>query len=212
MRHVPWALLAVLVTLGAAPAKAPSADAGTAPATRPAFAEKGGVVVIEAEHFTGRAQGTEMTDHDWTVVKSEKASGGAVVEATPNNGAGVMDRTTAPRLDYAVDFATPGTYFVWLRMTGPSGEDDSVHAGLDGRAATFGGLGMCHSAYGRLEWVNAVWDRSGPVTVEVGQAGRHTFQLWMREDGVQVDKIVLIREPAVSPNGEGPRESGPSAR
>jgi hypothetical protein len=168
-----------------------------------------GLVVLEAEHPTGRAQGSELADHAWSEVQNDSASGGKAMEATPNSGAGVIDRITGPRLDYSVKFTTPGTYFVWLRLLGPSGQDDSIHAGLDGRPASFGGIGMCHSGYGQWAWVNTVWDRQGKVTVEVSQTGLHTFNLWMREDGVMVDKIVLTTDPNFTPSGLGPADTGP---
>ena len=39
---------------------------------------------------------------------------------------------TGPRLDYDINFTETGTYRLWVRTAGASGNDDSFHAGLDG--------------------------------------------------------------------------------
>jgi hypothetical protein len=44
--------------------------------------------------------------------------------------------TASPELRYRVQFATTGTYHVWLRISVPDGSGDSVHVGLDGQAVT----------------------------------------------------------------------------
>jgi hypothetical protein len=44
-------------------------------------------------------------------------------------------------------------------------------------------------------------------TFEVTSVGIHTFNLWMREDGLIVDKIVLTTNPDYVPTGDGPAEN-----
>jgi hypothetical protein len=45
------------------------------------------------------------------------------------------------------------------------------------------------------------------VTVQVTDPGRKTLHIWMREDGTQLDKVVLTRDDSYSPSGTGPGET-----
>jgi hypothetical protein len=55
------------------------------------------------------------------------------------------------------------------------------------------------------------WSKStmdGPVaTFNVSSTGLHTVNVWMREDGFEIDKIVLTVNSSYTPTGTGPAES-----
>ena len=125
-------------------------------------------------------------------------------ESLPHVGA--YNTATGPRMDYAVNFKSAGTYYISIRCGSPSkypGNGDSVHIGLDGKAVTVG------SRYGVGKGGAFGWrDRSslGQVKVEVPSAGIHTVNIWMREDGTKMDKIVVKKSPG-NPSGKGPAES-----
>src|SRR5439155_27160261 len=89
------------------------------------------------------------------------------------------------------------------------GAGDSVHAGLDGAtfasATRIDGAPTCDVATG-WNWVgNIQGDTRASITVDA--AGSHTVNLWMREDGFNVDKILLTTDVAFTPTGTGPAES-----
>ncbi len=80
----------------------------------------------------------------------------------------------SPELHYRVQFATAGTYHVWLRAL-PNGDDNnSVHVGLNGQAmATADRLST--TQYGGWAWFKSTLD--GPVaTLQVPSAGEHVHQ------------------------------------
>ena len=55
-------------------------------------------------------------------------------------------------------------------------------------------------------WSNQTMD--GPVaTINVTTTGPHTLNLWMREDGTLVDKLLLTTNPGYIPTSIGPTES-----
>ena len=59
-----------------------------------------------------------------------------------------------------------------------------------------------------LNWTHATID--GPVaTVNVPSPGLRRVSVWMREDGLVLDKIVLTTNAAFTPTGTGPAESAP---
>lgn len=53
----------------------------------------------------------------------------------------------------------------------------------------------------------SVKDGGGRPTIRVCSRGRHGVNLWMREDGARVDRILLTTNPGYTPSGrpESPR-------
>lgn len=175
-----------------------------------AFLEEDGLVVMEAENFTGRDSGTgAAASHEWTPFSQWTASGNAGLHVTPNNGVNLQDAISGPSADYQVYFSTPGTYHLWVLMYGSSDADNSVHVGLNGQPATYGNQGMETNNRWWWSWVGEVDGRPGAdqVTVTVDSPGFHTVNVWMREDGVAIDKIVLSQNGSFTPSGSGPAES-----
>lgn len=137
------------------------------------------------------ADGTGSDGSTWT--------GTHFVKADPNNGAGFAGNENyqaySPILTYRVAFPQSGTFYVCIRGMGGSASDDSIHAGIDdnndGVADAQTALDMTGVWHVRSwQWTNR---RSGGAyaTVQVGGDPFHTFKLWMREDGMRIDKIIL---------------------
>lgn len=172
----------------------------------PAFQQDAGadgIVSVEAEHFIANVP---QGGHAWTVNTTPGYSGTQAMAATPNTGAtrDTAFLNTSPRLDYRIHFVKTGTHYLWIRGIGPSGGDDSVHAGLNGVALTTSdritGFGT------NWVWRNTTID--GPVaTLEIPSVGVHTINVWMREDGVVIDKLVLTANASYAPTDTGPEES-----
>jgi hypothetical protein len=86
---------------------------------------------------------------------------------------------------------------------GDAKSDDSVHIGLDGME---GKATAALAVPGPRGWVWAFKTlEGGAATIEVPSPGLHTVNLWMREDGVIIDRVVLSPDPAYKPGGDGPR-------
>ncbi|MCA9078376.1 MAG: putative Ig domain-containing protein [Planctomycetaceae bacterium] len=160
------------------------------------------LISIEAENYHGSATGFE--GDSWQVVDNYSSSSGKQVAAVVDDGTSYDDTelNDAPRLDYTVDLVETGNYHVWLRGQegNISGTSDEVHVGLDGDVVTRNGFDLFDS---HLGWMKA----SG--TLSVTTTGQKTLSLWMGEDGVAIDKIVLTKAPSTSykPTGMGPTES-----
>jgi len=164
-----------------------------------------GLVSLEAEHFH---QNTAQGNHNWTVITNPTSySGDSAMIATPNSGTNQNTNyvTNSPRLDFDVNFVHTGTHYVWIRGVGSTGTDDSLHVGFDGQALT--SSDRISSLGTTWTWTNQTMD--GVVaTVEVGSVGIHTVNVWMREDGTSVDKIVLTTNANFpTPLDNGPPES-----
>ena len=171
-----------------------------------------GVVSMEAEHYQGSVVSAD--GHEWLSAGGTYGgySGTDALAAEPNNGARVDNFVgNSPRLDYTVNFTQAGTYYVWVRGMGPTGNDDSLHVGLDGAAQSSSDriAGFPNST----TWAWRAITMDGPVaTINVASAGVHTVNVWMREDGFVFDKLVLTPDATFNPSalngGLGPDESG----
>jgi Domain of unknown function (DUF1929)/Gylcosyl hydrolase family 115 C-terminal domain/Legume lectin domain len=164
-----------------------------------------GIVSIEAERFHARVTQGGRT---WNRVAVAGQSGVGAMDSLPNSGAAVNTGfvTASPRLDYWANFTRTGTHHVWVRMRGATGADDSLHAGLDGTANTTSDRISAGGA--SFVWTKATMD--GPVaTLNVPSIGLHRVSIWMREDGTQLDKVLLTSSATFTPTATGPVESAP---
>ncbi len=178
----------------------------TPPVSDLPFLEVNGQVVMEAEHADATIP---RNGHDWTPGTTMGGySGTGYVEVLPNTGGqwSTGFETTSPELSFDVFFSTLGTYYVWVRGSGPSGNDDSVHAGLDGVGP---GSADRISGLASVAWLWTQSTMDGPVaTVNVATSGLHTVHLWAREDGLKVDKLLLRTDASTDPpDSAGPPES-----
>jgi|GEM_PF-2346984 len=167
------------------------------------YQEVAGQVVMEAE----------VHDHSVTVDGKEWVTntdltgflGAGLVTVLPNNGDNKNTGYTgggAARLDYQVNFTTTGTYYIWVRGNSSGGGDDSVHASLNDQVIDTADR-ITVSNNGNWSWSRNTMD-SAVATLEVPTAGLHTFNLYMREDGASVDRIILSTDNSFSPSGDGP--------
>ena len=196
-----------------------SSDAGFTPAgtgpvestavnTPPATVKQGGdsqaPIAIEAEHYNKKVA---RNKHNWTPTDTEGYSGEGAMMASPEDKVRVdsgYDKKS-PRLDYQVKFAEAGTYYVWLRALGPSGSSNSVHVGLDGKTVK-AGQNITVPVTGDYVWTDGL-----QTPLEMSEPGLHTLNLWMRESGTIIDKIVLSNDPGFTPMSKGPDEASVSA-
>jgi hypothetical protein len=153
---------------------------------------------MEAEHFTANV---EQGGHSWSENLTPGYVGDSAMQAVPDNGTVLKSNfdTDSPRLDFEVDFGDAGSMNVWLRGFGPNWNADSVWIGIDGAVSSALYVSPPKSGYG---WVRP----SGTLTVP--NSGVHTINVWMREDGTIVDRLLLTPDGSLRPSGDGPPESG----
>ena len=164
-----------------------------------------GIVSVEAENFD---ENIPREPHTWELITEvadgyvppDGFSGGFAMQNTPTTLAGGSGRNdpadflaNSPRLDFQIEFVHTGIHYVWILGYGMDGNSDSLHSGLDGEhVATADRISL---ASGTLTWRNIAYEDPERIMIEVDTPGLHTFNLWMREDGATVDKIVLTTNP-----------------
>jgi hypothetical protein len=149
------------------------------------------------------------------------ASGGAYLEALPDtrvthddplvSGVSFHGRgDTGPRLTYRISIDRPGTFVVWVRAYSTGGEDNGLHTGFDGSFPESGARVQLCAGKNQWTWSSAQRRDSNhcgtprTVLLTFETAGEHELHVAMREDGYELDKIVLARDTDFAPAGMGP--------
>ena len=153
-----------------------------------------GDFVMEAEHDTSIVGSID----DWTAITDSSASGGGsnnAMQSLPNDGTAYATfDSSAAHLDYLINVPTGGNYYVHIRDYGATSSDDSVYVSIDDGSTT-----QTVTAGRTLDW------KSSPGTLAIA-SGLHTVTVWDREDGAEIDKIVVSTS-STPPTGTGPAES-----
>jgi hypothetical protein len=187
--------------------------AASAPSARTFQQDSAGLLVVEAENFTGSNRAPD--GHVW-VAQTDRTgfSGVGYVQPLPDNavniGNGLGFITNSPRLDFTVNFTKAGTNYLWFRGGEPraAGDGDSVHAGINGAPPA-----SAIQISGAPTFTTTGWNWVGNINgdtrafIVVPNAGPHTVNVWMREDGFYFDKLIVTSEAAFIPTGVGPAES-----
>lgn len=174
-----------------------------------AFIESGGMVVMEAENFHNQIDRSGQT---WVASTAHADfSGASAMESSPDNGI-IIDsdvQTTSPEISFDMDISTTGDYIIWVRMMPIDSDGNSVHVGIDGVIDPLS-KGIQTQTLGNWIWLT-LSRGSNPLEQTISSAGVYTFNLWMREDGTLIDKIVLTTDAGFVPTGQGPAESPQSS-
>jgi Domain of unknown function (DUF5060)/Putative collagen-binding domain of a collagenase len=219
-------LLCILTTSGLADSLTPIAK------TDLVLAETDGILAFEAEHFYKQTTTEKRAWHicgsanapalkpDPDPLHVAGASGGAYLEILPDTRANHSEKliqgenfTDKPGLlavlSYKVYIHTPGRYYVWIRSFSTGSEDNGVHVGLNGQ---WPASGQRWQTVQKQKWAWECKQRTPEVHtgvpmqlfLDIEKAGDHEIMISMREDGFEMDKIVLARDKDFKPEGKGP--------
>jgi RHS repeat-associated protein len=112
---------------------------------------------------------------------------------------------SGPQVNFPVEVETTGAYAVWVRAMATGSGGDSLHVGLDGQVAETS-ANLTGFVPDEWSWSRLTLD-SGNATLDLNSSGDHTIGLFMREDGIRVDRLLLITDTNYIPTGLGPEES-----
>jgi RHS repeat-associated protein/uncharacterized repeat protein (TIGR01451 family) len=169
-----------------------------------AFVANNGLLVLEAEK--GQADDSSSS-HSWAsqTVQSGYA-GTAYVRGVPDVGAryDTDEVDNSPHRTFVISTTAATTYTVWVRGMATDASGDSIHLGVNGEVVdtTSDMTGFDRS----WDWASLTMAGvSG--TLPLTASDIYTLDLWLREDGVRVDRILLASDPEYVPTGMGPAES-----
>lgn len=201
------------------------------------FAEKEGLVSVEAEHFFKQTQTDQRAFHltssrhspdlnpDGDPAHVAGASGGGYLEILPDTRRTHDDKLIkgenfSPEpgkmavLSYKVHFANAGRYYVWVRAYSTGTEDNGLHVGIDGTWPESGQrLQWCQ---GKQSWHWESKQRTNEehcgepykIYLDVETPGIHEIHFSMREDGFEFDKWLMTTDRDFKrPSGVGPKST-----
>jgi hypothetical protein len=162
-----------------------------------------GFVVMEAENFNDNIS---KGNHYWSATTSAKQySGDGAMHAEPDQGERISKSyaSNSPNLRFAVDFIRTGRHYLWARCYA-GGDDNSLHAGINGQGPA---SAKNITVPVRNAWVWTNMANGTRAYLDISGKGTKMVDIWMREDGLMLDKILLTTDPAFVPTGLGPDES-----
>lgn len=203
----------------------------TAQSAAPEYREQNGLVVIEAEDFASQhltekrrwmifsdaSQQHEYADND--LLHLQNASSGAYIEILPDTRTNHSETLVRGEnfsaipgalgvLTYPVYFSKPGIYYVWARAFSTGSEDNGVHIGLNGTwPEASQRLQLCENKH-QWTWSSAQRTKDNhcgepkTITLDIPEAGVHMIMISMREDGFELDKLLLTQDNNYIPSGQ----------
>ncbi len=165
-----------------------------------------GLISMEAENYHFEVP---KGDHHWAIAdvpSSKGASGDKMVQVLPNSGTNLAgtEIENSPRMDFDINFVKTGTHYVWIRGWSSDSDDNSVHVGMNGNMiSTADKLEFPNTS--AWEWSKSTMD-GADAEINIPSTGVNTLNIWMREDGTRLDKIVLTANAGYVPSGTGPEE------
>ena len=142
--------------------------------------EGGDPITLEAENYTNKSSGTgAFAGANWQSFNDSQASNGQYMSVPNNNEQNAQSSLDGPHMDYAINLAQSGSHYLWLRFLGPTPGDDSCIPAVDGQSKGVWSTGS------DTQWG---WKKYplGSLT-----AGSRTLSIYMREDGLQIDQLVV---------------------
>lgn len=179
------------------------------------------VIAFEAEDFYRQTKTETRMWHlvtethqpvigpDSDVPHISNASGNAYLELLPDarqkDEDGINSKSSikgiggqAAVISYMLDFPAAGKYYVWVRAVNTDGDDNTLHVGINntwpesGKKMVFGSK--------QWKWSNTQRDTKAAITINVPAKGRQELMLSMREDGCEIDKILVTADSTFRPD------------
>jgi hypothetical protein len=160
-----------------------------------------GIVSVEAENYDDNVEQGGVKWEEVGPTDGFTGNAGMQVLGPSFYNPGYSD--SSPRLEYEINFVKTGTHYVWILAWAAGGGDDSCHVGLDGEETPL----SSNWSGGGNDWSDNRYPETGRAQFEVTTAGIHILDVWVREDGLIIDKIVLTTNPDYTPTDNGPPES-----
>ena len=157
---------------------------------------------IQAEMFSDCSRGEGIGSQDsWRFQSDDSHSGSGYLHALPEDHSFYKDSLNGSRLDYNLNIETEGEYFVWVKMRGEGYSNDSIE--LSWKNATSGY--HVRSVYKSYGWSsNGQWEwepefNIEPISFNASVDDQITVSIWMQEDGVMIDEIMITTIQSLNP-------------
>jgi len=125
----------------------------------------------------------------------------AFLHALPEDVSQYYGDRTGARLDYDLNFSHDGEYFVWIKMKGNSYGNDTIILGLTNGLSAVSPVSK-YSSYGWTSEGQWEWEpefNGPPMSINATIGDQIRLSIWMAEDGVMIDKILITSLNSMTP-------------
>ena len=158
-----------------------------------AFTFKDQVLLIEAEDYHAARSRNNL---HWGMSKKQDGyEGKGAMVVLPDRGIRIRDshQRESPALDYKILFPERGTYYVWLRTWAQDNNSNSLILGLNGTPLASYTKEIESDDYETWNWTRSLMTSRRYARIDIRSPGIHTLNVWMREDGFYLDRILLTK-------------------
>jgi hypothetical protein len=157
--------------------------------------DESGIVRINAESYTNNFSGGVRS---WKKVSDSNAGGGFAMQADANMDTVISENIsqTSPVMEYPVKFVKTGLHYLWVKGKGNT-NDDAVHFAFDGDISPVT-KGVHFNGATNYTWSNT-YELGTAAVINVSSIGVHTISLYMKEDGVMVDSLLIRTSEDITP-------------
>ena len=113
----------------------------------------------------------------------------------PDRGIRIRDShpRESPSLDYKILFPERGSYYVWLRTWAQDNNSNSLIMGLNGSPLPSYAKEVETNEYETWHWTRSLIANRRYARIDIRSPGIHTVNIWMREDGLYLDRILITK-------------------
>ena len=175
------------------------------------FVESGGLIAIEAEHFS---RNTAVANSQWIKVEDYGLTLSGMRATAPAHTPAAVPTKNAPCLEYPIYLFSKDTIDITL-VTSPllnvmPGRAIQLAVSIDDQAPQY--ITNVPDKF-KVHWSNPAWAetvvkqaRQCQTKLYVPKSGQHTLKIWMVDQGVMLEKI-MIDTGGLKPSYLGPQES-----
>ena len=156
-------------------------------------------LLIEAESYH---QARSRNNLNWTLDKNKSGYGGSgAMVVLPDRGIRIRDshQRESPALDYKIMFPERGTYYIWLRTWAKDNNSNSLIMGLNGTPLPSYTKEIETDEYEEWNWTRSLMTSRRYARIDIRSPGIHTLNIWMREDGLYLDRILITKRRSERP-------------
>jgi hypothetical protein len=168
-----------------------------------------GEVMMEAERYSNMSDGAGVAEGiAWCYRSEGSVPSNGYMHCLPDTGEYVGTNITnqAPRLRYHVYFPAAGLYYFWIKGRAVDHTADSLYFGLDGLPSATVARVLAEPSFA---WsCQEIYSALTPTILNITTSGWHEVDIWMCEDGVELDCLLLTDDdnyvpvnPVESPHG-----------
>tara|TARA_Y100001980_G_C14534932_1_gene311392 strand:+ start:133 stop:1857 length:1725 start_codon:yes stop_codon:yes gene_type:complete len=160
------------------------------------------IVYIEAENFSDCSLGEGIAFQDKWVFKNDlESSGSGYLHALTEDVSQYKNEILGARLDYNLSINHNDTYYVWVKMKGNSYGNDSIGLKWKSNLNSYSELYKYDSFYwnskGQWQWEPGFNQDILEFNSSIGE--EITISIWLREDGVMIDELVITSDEEFDP-------------